>query len=231
MYRKVIISEAAWVPKCIFSHSFFNRYGNCLPYQSIRACDSLRSPGVDYVYLSYHRAGGDLSRYTRFFANSADFFIGQAPEQCVDLASKIFCHVFFPTCGNGTKFNPPAALCQETCEYVQSLCPSEWDQVAQYFERERPLGTNFINCNATGDYLEPLPHCCTNAAIVIPNNTRNITRNSPLHQQVLSFIFLFFSMYACSLCFIHQSVSLSFLFDYLCFCCILFLSFCFVYTL
>lgn len=166
------------MPKCIFSHSFFNRYGNCLPYQSIRACDSLRSPGVDYVYLSYHRAGGDLSQYTRFFANSADFFIGQAPEQCVDLASKIFCHVFFPTCGNGTEFNPPAALCQETCEYVQSLCPSEWDQVAQYFERERPLGTNFINCNATGDYLEPLPHCCTNAGIVIPNNTRNITRNS-----------------------------------------------------
>ena len=166
-----------WVPKCIFSLSFFNRYGNCHPYQSIRACDSLRSPGVDYVYISYGRAGGDLSRYTRFFANSADLIIGQAPEQCLDMASKIFCHVFFPSCGNETEFSPPTALCQDTCEYVQSLCPSEWDQVAEYFERERPLGTNFIKCIATGDYLEPLPHCCTNAGIVIPKTNGIITNN------------------------------------------------------
>ena len=86
-------------------------------------------------------------------------------SKCVDPFKRVFCHFLLPPCGNSTVFELPTSVCMETCKNVQELCSLEWEEILTYFEENynflRPRGLTFINCNNTGEYLNPLPHCCS----------------------------------------------------------------------
>ena len=76
-------------------------------------------------------------------------------------------------------------MCINECTQVQKDCPELWED---YLETKLGEGAD---CNHTGDRLEPMKYCCTNADIVIietiePSTTKIVivstnkgTRKSP----------------------------------------------------
>ena len=117
------------------------------------------------MYLSKRRADGEFLAYVDLFDETQLFFSSRVPSRCLEEARKILCHYYLPTCGNETVFEPPTSVCEETCEYLRYLCPMEFEGLAEYFRIRdadlRPLGVTMINCSNTGDYLDPLDHCCS----------------------------------------------------------------------
>ena len=151
------------------------RYGSCFPYDTSSTasgtpCDELYEEQVTYVYLSQRRAGGNYQRYLNFFKDTTLFF-DLIPEECIDEARKILCHYYMPTCGNSTAFRPPTSVCQDVCEHLRNLCPLEFMQLMKHFETNAqflaPEGLTMINCSNTGDFIDPLQHCCSDLDIVI----------------------------------------------------------------
>ena len=133
------------------------------------ACDAIYTPGVDYIYVSYQRTGGDLDTYRNIIEVAAGLLIALFRDECRDLAIRILCHYFLPPCGNSTTFKPPTSVCMETCNNLRETCPNEWNLALAYFEENendaRSNGATFINCSDTGEYINPLPHCCSNLGI------------------------------------------------------------------
>ena len=155
---------------CLFTYSF----GSCVPYK-IREeggtpCDVVYTAGVDYFYLSNRRTDGDIDRYLDLVEDS-ELITNVVPEKCFDPALRILCHFYFPPCGNSTIFQSPTSVCIEFCNYLQETCPFEWEIVIGYFEENdfwlRPIGLTFINCSNTGEYLDPLPYCCSDVGLQI----------------------------------------------------------------
>ena len=122
------------------------------------------------VYLSSRRLGGNFQLYLSFFDDTQVFF-NFIPEVCINEARKILCHYYLPTCGNSTTFEPPTSVCRDVCEYLWSLCPEVYEEFSRFFEsnelRLSPIGLTMINCSNTGDYINPLHHCCTDLDIAI----------------------------------------------------------------
>ena len=120
------------------------------------------------MYLSSQRARGDFETYLDYFGDTQLFF-NLIPDECIDVARKVLCHYFLPTCGNSTVFEPPASVCQDVCEHLRNLCPVLFEQLRLHFLRNAPLlapnGLTMINCSNTGDFIEPLNHCCTDLDI------------------------------------------------------------------
>ena len=153
-----------------FTHS----YGNCVPYDLSSAslgtpCDELFQQGVDYVYMPYTRVGGQLSPYLSFFEDTHIAF-QLAPDRCKRQTQLAMCHYFLPPCGNSTVFKPPTSVCDDICNHLFDLCPAEFEFALQYFEQRPGLvqaGLSFINCSNTGEYLEPLPYCCSDVGVSI----------------------------------------------------------------
>ena len=150
---------------------FFCRYGNCVPYHSQARqspCDDVFESGVDYVYISHSRFRG---RFSRFMDNIIKFGpqLLANLENCYDIARQVICHFYLPPCGNSTHFEPPTSVCSDTCYQLRDLCPTEWDVIVDVFEQNRLiLGADrllFIDCEDTGAYLSPIPHCCSNAGV------------------------------------------------------------------
>ena len=149
------------------------RFGNCVTYEAREpsiACDAIYTPGVDYIYVSYQRTGGSLDTYLDILEQVAGLVIALFRDECRDLAIRIVCHYFLPPCGNSTTFKPPTSVCMETCNYLRETCPNAWNAALAYIERNedeaRAYGATF-NCSDTGEYLNPLPHCCSNLGIDI----------------------------------------------------------------
>ena len=141
-------------------------YGNCVPFDSSSLdsetpCDDLFEQGVDYVYISNNREGGDLRSYLRFF-ESAIFAFKIAPDRCKREGKLLMCHYFLPPCGNSTVFEPPTSVCEVVCNYVRSLCPAAYIGAVDYFQQEHNVS---LNCSNTGEYLETLPHCCSDVGV------------------------------------------------------------------
>ena len=149
------------------------RFGNCVPFkirQRGTPCDDLYTPGVDHVYISNQRSDGNFDQYLYFVEESRIVF-DVIPERCIDPAQRVLCHFFLPPCGNSTFFEPPTSVCMEACNYLAEICPFQWEQVVAYFEendyRLRPDGLTFINCSNTGEFLDPLPYCCSDVGVEI----------------------------------------------------------------
>ena len=134
-------------------------------------CDAIYTPGVDHIYVSYQRTGGNLSVYRDIIEPYAALVLDVFRGECHDLAIRVLCHYYLPPCGNSTTFEPPNSVCMESCNYLQETCLSQWNQVAAFFEENSSLarryGVTFINCSNTGEYLNPLPHCCSDLGIDI----------------------------------------------------------------
>ena len=155
--------------------SYNYRYGNCVPYdissfERGTLCDDLYIQDVDYsyVFIPYNRGGGDL-KYFLGFVDDAELVFSFVPEICIDEAKLVICHYFLPTCGNSTVFESPTSICEDTCNYLRSLCPVEWEQVSQFLDSQpflKGIGFTMINCSNTGEYLPP-SHCCEDLGIGI----------------------------------------------------------------
>lgn len=154
------------------------RHGKCIPFEYDRSishqgtpCDVLYEQGVTYVYLSSRRAEGSLPRYIDIFDETNLFFNVSVPARCLTEARKVLCHYFLPTCGNMTTFEPPTSVCEDVCERLRNLCPLEFNQLSLYFKSNSkilaPLGVTMINCSNTGEYIDPLHHCCSDLNIDI----------------------------------------------------------------
>ena len=153
---------------------YLYRFGNCAPYEADEeslSCDALYTPGVDYIYLSYRRLGGDILSYRQAITASAKLLLFKFRDECRDPALRILCHYYFPPCGNSTVFEPPTSVCMETCNYLREICPNQWNDVEAHFEENHSTvssyGATFINCSNTGEYLDPLPYCCSDVGVDI----------------------------------------------------------------
>ena len=149
------------------------RFGNCVLYpvhEQSFICDAIYTPGVDHIYVSYQRTGGDLGRYLDNLRLFAGLITAIFQDECQAPAERILCQYYMPPCGNSTTFEPPKSVCMETCNYLRESCPNEWSGMELYFEDNAfsvVHGTTFINCSNTGEYLNPLPHCCSDVGISI----------------------------------------------------------------
>ena len=161
------------MPFIVFLDPF--SYGTCQPYSTGFThegipCDDLYTQHETYVYLSPLRGQGSLEYYIYKFRNTQLFF-NFIPMDCIVESRKILCQYYLPTCGNSTIFQPPTSVCQDVCEHFKTQCPQVYQQLSQYFtsneEDLAPLGLTMINCSNTGDFIDPLKHCCTDLDIEI----------------------------------------------------------------
>ena len=150
---------------------FICRYGNCVPYNAREMptpCDDFYESGVDYVYIPYERIGGSFSMFMRNIVRFGPQLLASL-ESCYETARRVICHFYLPPCGNSTHFQPPTSVCGNTCHQLRDLCPTEWDRVVETFEQNRIIlevdGFLFIDCEDTGQYLSPLPYCCSKAGV------------------------------------------------------------------
>ena len=92
-----------------------------------------------------------------------------------EAATKGICYYYFPPCGNTTHFQPPNAVCSETCYYfTEGLCQEAWERALSLIQEvDRINNTIFMynlqppNCSQPGEILDSLPHCCSDAGIVV----------------------------------------------------------------
>ena len=133
-------------------------------------CDRLLRPGIDYIYVPFRRAFGDLQLVNDLLLD-ATVLTGLLPDHCREVARNIICAYYYPTCGKNTTFEPPKAVCQNVCVYLRdTLCPEEWELALNYLSTQagiEALGLNFLNCSNPGEFISPLPHCCTDAGVNI----------------------------------------------------------------
>ena len=139
------------------------------PQQIKNVCDKFYMPGVDFVYVPYDRLDGNLYNLVNSL-NQVLIVIQDIVEDCGP-ALEIICHFLFPPCGNVSILEPPTSVCEEVCHYMVGLCPEKWQRAMELFEVSRSItnatGLSLINCSNTGEYLEPLPHCCSYTGVEI----------------------------------------------------------------
>ena len=147
--------------------SLIGRHGNCLPYRPQdreSMCDRFYTPEVDFVYVPHDR-NGDFYLLLRSL-NQAFDLIQSNLEDCNGLLLvEVLCHFLFPPCGNVSVLEPPTSVCEEVCLYAVGLCSEQIQPVLELLEQNSIIlgvaGLTSINCSNTGEYLEPLPHCCS----------------------------------------------------------------------
>lgn len=147
------------------------RFGKCVPYKTREKgnqCDFLYTPDVDNVYVSFQRENETFDDYIDF-VESAGLLPIVLPRKCIDPFMRVFCHFLLPPCGNSTVLELPTSVCMESCKYVQEICPLEWEKLLAHFEPNEPFlrrnGVTLFNCSNTGEYLNPLPHCCSDVLV------------------------------------------------------------------
>jgi len=149
------------VSMCPISHPC--RSGRCKPFQIEdhgTLCAALYTPGVDYVYTKHGRAAINLIDIDILYTNTP---VCGITTWCIESITKVWCHIILPSCGNSSMFEPPTSVCEDTCNYVKEKCHYMWEL---YIKATRSSLTP-INCSNTGEYLDPLPHCCSDVGVDI----------------------------------------------------------------
>jgi len=146
-------------------------------------CDNLFTPGVDYVYIPYRQALGSIETLNEIIAD-ANIVVNLIGEPCKEAVRKAVCYFYYPPCGNSTTVQPPKSICQDECFYVKdTLCPVEWALAQDHFESIlstlNSYNLHFINCGNPATYIEPLPHCCFDGLVQIPDITVSSQRKVP----------------------------------------------------
>ena len=152
-------------------YSTRHRYGSCVPFspKGIETiCDGIYKPGINYIYIPSNGDGGRNRQFIRKFEIFSVLVLVHSHSVCREPMFHLLCHYYYPPCGKAKDFIPPAAVCSEQCRAITELCPLEWAEIAkEYVSRVSPEGVSFIDCNSTGDYLAPLPHCCSDLPLNI----------------------------------------------------------------
>ena len=94
--------------------------------------------------------------------------------ECSDLISKVLCHYFFAPCGANGLLHLPLSICSEECNYVESVCASEWRIMNDLLNN---AGLSTVNCKATVILLKGLTPCCIDAGIDIASKNGSILSN------------------------------------------------------
>ena len=123
------------------------------------------------MFVPFRRALGNITLLNQIVTN-VNVLVNLISDACREPARKIVCYFYYPPCGNSTMFDPPKEVCSDTCVFIRDeLCPMEWELASRHFnsiiEFITNFGLNFIDCNNTGAFIDPLPHCCSNAGIEI----------------------------------------------------------------
>ena len=145
------------------SHLSLCRSGRCQPFEIEKhgtPCDILYTPGVDYVYTKYGGVHLNLAGIGSF----AKALLSVINNMCSKSITKVWCHILLPPCGNSSVFEPPSSVCEETCSYVRNTCDDGWNLLVLYI-KDKTNGLIPINCSNTGEYLDPLPYCCSDVGI------------------------------------------------------------------
>ena len=126
-------------------------------------CDRFYTSGVDFVYDPYDR-DEDFFFVLRSL-NRVLLLIESTLEDCNGPIVEVLCHFLFPPCGNVSVIKSPTSVCEEVCRYVFGLCSEQWKEILETLEDKgfvfETSILSSINCSNTGEYLEPLPHCCS----------------------------------------------------------------------
>ena len=147
-------------------------YGNCVPYvreERGNPCDPLFRAGIDYVYVPFTRAHGNLT-FLNSNVDDLNIVVELIDEPCKEVSRKIVCYFYYPPCGNSTHFEPPQAVCPEACSWAEdTLCTLEWKAARQHVDGIKDflddIGLNFINCSNPSKFIDPLPHYCSDAGV------------------------------------------------------------------
>ena len=142
--------------------SSIHRFGTCEPYRGSGICNSVYTQGVDNVYIPSSR-GVSQEMLNERLEMTFGTLLEVVTDECRELFSKYVCNSLYFHCGtNLSEIVPPVSVCPEECSFVKESCPELWMALQKSSEFG---GEDFTNCNTTGDILEPLAHCCSDADI------------------------------------------------------------------
>ena len=164
--------------------------GRCEPYlgpspngSDRMICDSMFTPGVDYVYIPSNRAYGSQQRLRLFiFETAASLtFVNLSNPLCLQSITRRICVHYFLPCGSNSSIHVPKFLCADACRYLaDDVCKSVWPLAVQQLKFVTPaeeLGLNLPVCDNPSlsvAFLNLSNDCCSNGGI-LPNLTSTIT--------------------------------------------------------
>ena len=129
--------------------------GTCQRYLSQSdLCNGFYS-STDYIFTAMNQ-----SFLSRELESRVPPILSGVDGGCNELISKVVCHYFFAPCGANGLLHLPLSVCPEECHYVQSACEHKWN-IMNSLLNNAELG--IVNCNRTGNLLQGLSPCCTDA--------------------------------------------------------------------
>ena len=164
----------------MYSNYLLLRFGgNCEAYQGgSTLCDGELAESVDIYFTNARGVTTQAQLTSQLNVITAPAF-AIASTQCQELIRNVLCLYYYTPCGFNGTLTSPVSICPEECFYVQNECANEWSLL------ERLLGATdlgFINCSSPGESLEPLPQCCVDAGITIPDaNEQQITMSTGMY--------------------------------------------------
>ena len=147
--------------------------------------DSIR---LELTLYMIHMIGMKTSFFLLKSLNLILYLIQSTLEDCNGPIVEVLCHFLFPPCGNVSVVKSPTSVCEEVCRYVFELCSEQWEEILETlkdasFVFEASILSS-INCSNTGEYLEPLPHCCSYVGVEIRMSVPYLTYRSSKIQNI-----------------------------------------------
>ena len=163
--------------------------GRCEPYlgpgpdNRTILCDSVYTPGVDYVYIPSNRAFGMQARlrFNLFETAASLSFVNLSNPLCLQSLIRGLCVHYYLPCGSNSSIHVPEFLCADACRYLaDDVCKSVWPIAVQQLKlvtQAEALGLNLPVCDNPSlsvAFLNLSSDCCRDGGI-LPNPTTTIT--------------------------------------------------------
>ena len=158
-------------------HTYFRQNGRCCPYlpssnDRFSMCDTMFTPGVDYVYVPYSRLEGDQGEL-RGVAESATTILkllSASNPKCSEAVSKALCIHWYLPCGLNGSLHVPQFLCPDTCHYLTDVvCRTLWPRVVRDLNMIH-LEIDLPDCSNTSMVISSLDlseDCCSTGGVMM----------------------------------------------------------------
>ena len=106
--------------------------GKCEPYLGPSdnitiLCDSVYTPGVDYVYIPSQRAFGQQNQIRFFISEATAYLTFISDKLCLESLTKGLCVHYYLPCGLNSSIHVPEFLCADACRYLaDDVCQGIW---------------------------------------------------------------------------------------------------------